>query len=141
MATKKPMYGYTIADDVDPTLADQSGDKFDTAKLRRGRAQLVETPFLDRKAMRYLGNKEEPNFDVTGAGAGRGIQGGPTAKEMEYRNSESYMSPDTQNKLKEEKRLNKMSAESPSQKYAKGGTASSRADGIAQRGKTRGKMC
>jgi hypothetical protein len=25
--------------------------------------------------------------------------------------------------------------------YAKGGSASSRADGIAQRGKTRGKMC
>jgi hypothetical protein len=26
-------------------------------------------------------------------------------------------------------------------KYAKGGTASSRADGVAQRGKTRGTMC
>jgi len=77
-----------------------------------------------------------------GAGAGRGKQGGPTAKEMEYRNSESYMSPNTQNKLKEEKRFNKMSAESASQKYANGGmTASSRADGIAQRGKTRGKVC
>ena len=100
------------------------------------------------------------------SGAGRGGQGGPTAKEMEYRNSENYMSPDTENKLKEEKRLNKMSAESSSQKYAKGGvtakymsftktgkpagmrdvmakggSASSRADGIAQRGKTRGKMC
>ena len=103
------------------------------------------------------------------SGAGRGKQGGPTAKEMEYRYSEDYMSPDTENKLKEEKRLNKMSAESSSQKYAKGGavkkpqymaftktgkiagmrdvmakggmTASKRADGIAQRGKTRGKMC
>jgi hypothetical protein len=78
----------------------------------------------------------------TGAGAGRGKQGGPTAKEMEYRNSEDYMSPDTENKLKEEQRLKKLSAESPSQKYANGGmTASSRADGIAQRGKTRGKVC
>jgi hypothetical protein len=76
----------------------------------------------------------------TGAGAGRGKQGGPTAKEMEYRYSEDYMSPDTENKLKEEKRLNKMSAESPSQKYANGGSASSRADGIAQRGKTRGTL-
>jgi len=28
-----------------------------------------------------------------------------------------------------------------SKKYAKGGSVSSRADGIAQRGKTRGKMC
>ena len=77
----------------------------------------------------------------TGAGAGRGKQGGPTAKEMEYRYSEDYMSPDTENKLKEEQRLKKLSAESPSQKYSNGGSASSRADGIAQRGKTRGKMC
>jgi hypothetical protein len=75
---------------------------------------------------------------ATNAGAGRGIQGGPTAKEMEYRYSENYMSPDTENKLKEEQRLKKMSAESLLQKYAKGGTASSRADGVAQRGKTRG---
>jgi hypothetical protein len=36
----------------------------------------------------------------------------------------------------------KYTKELPTQKYAKGGmTASSRADGIAQRGKTRGKMC
>ena len=74
----------------------------------------------------------------TGAGAGRGKQGGPTAKEMEYRNSEDYMSPDTENKLKEEQRLKKMSAESPSQKYSKGGSASSRADGCCVKGKTRG---
>ena len=32
----------------------------------------------------------------------------------------------------------KYTRETPDQKYAKGGTASSRADGIAQRGKTRG---
>jgi hypothetical protein len=84
------------------------------------------------------------NVTVTGssnAGAGRGKQGGPTAKEMEYRNSEDYMSPDTENKLKEEKRFNKMSAESASQKYANGGmTASSRADGCCVKGKTRGKL-
>ena len=75
----------------------------------------------------------------TGAGAGRGKQGGPTAKEMEYRYSADYMSPDTENKIKEEQRFKKLSAESPSQKYAKGGTASSRADGIAMRGHTKGK--
>lgn len=48
------------------------------------------------------------------AGAGRGKQGGPTAKEL-----------------------------SSSKKYAKGGSVSSaskRADGIAQRGKTRGSL-
>ena len=76
----------------------------------------------------------------TGAGAGRGKQGGPTAKEMEYRYSEDYMSPDTENKLKEEQRLKKLSAESPSQKYSKGGSASSRADGCCVKGKTRGKL-
>jgi hypothetical protein len=32
-------------------------------------------------------------------------------------------------------------APTPPKKMAKGGTASSRADGIAQKGKTRGKMC
>lgn len=106
MATKKPMYGYTIADDVDTNLPDQSGEKFDTEKMRKGQAQLVQTPFADRKAMRYLGNEEEPNFEVTRAGAGRGKKGGPTAKELAMK---------------------------------KGGmTASRRADGIAQRGKTRG---
>jgi hypothetical protein len=35
---------------------------------------------------------------------------------------------------------NRKEAEREGQKYAKGGTASSRADGCAQRGKTRGKM-
>jgi hypothetical protein len=59
---------------------------------------------------------------------------------MEYRYSEDYMSPDTENKLKEEQRLKKLSAESPSQKYSKGGSASSRADGCCVKGKTRGKM-
>ena len=105
MATKKANYGYTIADDADSTLADQSGDKFDAEKLQRGQAQLVETPKPDRKSMRYLGTEENPDSDTAKAGAGRGKQGGKGMK--------------------------------------KGGavSASRRADGIAQRGKTRGKMC
>jgi hypothetical protein len=70
---KKSVYGYSVRDDADPTLADQSGDKFDTQALRRGAATLVTTPQPDRKAMRYLGtNEDEPDFDVTKAGAGRG---------------------------------------------------------------------
>jgi hypothetical protein len=76
----------------------------------------------------------------TGAGAGRGKQGGPTAKEMEYRYSEDYMSPDTENKLKADRDFKKMSAKNPDQNYASGGSASSRGDGIAQRGKTRGTL-
>lgn len=76
----------------------------------------------------------------TGAGAGRGKQGGPTAKEMEYRNSDAYMSPADQMDIKAEKDFKKMSAKNPDQNYANGGSASSRGDGIAQRGKTRGTL-
>ena len=77
----------------------------------------------------------------TGAGAGRGKQGGPTAKEIEYRNSEEYVSPDIEKSIKEEKDFKKMSAENPEQHSMKnGGSASSRGDGIAQRGKTRGTL-
>ena len=59
---------------------------------------------------------DEENRLGTGAGAGRGKQGGPTAKEL---------------------------SKPKNKQYAKGGavSASKRADGIAQRGKTRGKMC
>ena len=133
MATKKPMYGYTIADDVDPNLPDQSGGKFDTDKLRRGQAQLVQTPFADRKAMRYLGTEDEPNFDVTGAGAGRGKQGGPTAKELK-----KYEDKQNEGIFTEGKKM----PPSP-REMAKGGkvsSASKRADGIATKGKTRGTM-
>jgi hypothetical protein len=77
----------------------------------------------------------------TGAGAGRGKQGGPTAEEMKYRNSEDYVSPEIERSIKEEKEFKKYSAENPSQKTMKnGGSASSRADGIAERGKTRGTL-
>ena len=40
----------------------------------------------------------------------------------------------------EDKDFEKYSKERPDQKYAKGGSASSRADGCAQRGKTKGTM-
>jgi len=76
----------------------------------------------------------------TGAGAGRGKQGGPTAEEMNKRNSESYMSPDVQKSLQEESTFRKYSAENPSQKtMKKGGMASpsKRADGIIRRGHTK----
>jgi hypothetical protein len=126
---KQPVYGYTIRDDVDRTLADQSGDKFDEKALSRGKAVEVTTPNLDRKAMRYLGTDEDnPDFDVTQAGAGRGGQGGPTAKELK-----AYEDKKDAGIFTKEKRM----PPSP-REMASGGTASSRADGIAQRGKTRG---
>jgi hypothetical protein len=77
----KYSYGYTIADDADPTKADQSGDKFDVQKLMRGKAQLIETHKPDRKAMRYLEDPSSSGNDE-GGGAGRGKKGGPTAKEL-----------------------------------------------------------
>lgn len=107
MATKKSQYAYTIQEDVNQLLDDQSGDKFDPE--RKGAATIISQQ-PDRKAMRYVGTGDAENMDVTKAGAGRGKRGGPSAKEMGYK---------------------------------KGGTvskASKRADGIAQRGKTRGKI-
>ena len=133
MATKKAMYGYTIADDVNPNLPDQSGEKFDTDKMRSGLAQLVQTPFADRKAMRYLGNEDEPNFDVTKAGAGRGKQGGPTAKQLQAEEDKKDARIFTK-----EKRM----PPSP-REMASGGkvsSASKRADGCATKGKTKGTM-
>lgn len=142
MPSKKAMYGYTIADDVDPNLPDQSGEKFDTDKMRTGRAQLVQTPFADRKAMRYLGKGDEPDFDVTKAGAGRGKQGGPTAKELKkYEDKQDAGIFTAEKKMPPSPRE---MAKGGKVKMASGGSvgsASKRADGIAMRGKTRGKMC
>jgi hypothetical protein len=135
----KNIYGYTIDDDVDQTLPDQSGGKFNTAKMRTGETQLVATPFLDRKAMRYLGTEAESNLDTTGAGAGRGKQGGPTAKEL--KKYEDKQDAGVYTKEKGKPPSPREMASGGKVKMAKGGSVSSRADGIAQRGKTRGKMC
>jgi len=122
---KHPMYGYTIDRDANPTLDDQSGDKFDEKGMRSNRAQMVIAREPDRKAMRYLGMEDESkinlgeDFDVNKAGAGRagrGKPGGPTAKELQKYQDKGM---------------------------AKGGkvsSASSRADGCAVKGKTKGRM-
>lgn len=134
----EPVYGYTIKDDVDNTLSDQSGDKFDEKALSRNRAMLVTASKPDRKAMRYMGtDKSNPDFNATKAGAGRGGMGGPTAKEMqEYKTKKNRgiytaeMGPPPQD-------IDGGSAK-PAKKYAKGGSV--RGDGCAQRGHTKGKM-
>jgi hypothetical protein len=64
------------------------------------------------------------------AGAGRGKQGGPTAKELADYERKQNAGIYTAEKGK---------PPSP-REMAKGGTASSRADGCAVKGKTRGKM-
>ena len=116
MASKKKSldearYAYTIADDADPSAADQSGDKFDADKLLKGRAMMIEAHEPDRKAMRYMPDDSLSGFFNPKAGAGRGKQGGPTAKELK---------------------------EAGMKKGGSVSSASKRADGIAQRGKTRG---
>jgi hypothetical protein len=53
---------------------------------------------------------------------------------------EDFMPPDIKDKLQDMKNQKAAEQYQKTKKYAKGGTASSRADGCAQRGKTRGKM-
>jgi len=70
------------------------------------------------------------------AGAGRGKQGGPTAKELDDYERKLDAGIYTADKGKPPQ--DKDSASAPVKKLAKGGSASSRADGIATKGKTRG---
>jgi hypothetical protein len=76
------------------------------------------------------------------AGAGRGKQGGPTAKELadyERKQDEGIYTAE-KGKAPQEPEGRKKGG--MIKKMASGGmTASSRADGIAMRGKTRGKIC
>lgn len=79
------------------------------------------------------------------AGAGRGRQGGPTAKELADYERKQNVGIFTAEMGKPPQDIDSGSApikKKPVKKMASGGmTASRRADGIAQRGKTRGKMC
>ena len=68
-------------------------------------------------------------------GAGRGGQGGPTAEQAAQRKAPMSSA---ERAVREEQDFDKWSKVRPEQKYAKGGSASKRADGIASRGKTRG---
>jgi hypothetical protein len=77
------------------------------------------------------------------AGAGRGFVNPPTIAESKDPN---YVSPSDrymmEKQLKEEKEQadTDKAYEAASKRMAKGGSASSRADGIAQRGKTKGTL-
>jgi hypothetical protein len=72
------------------------------------------------------------------AGAGRGKQGGPTAKELADYERKQDAGIYTVEKGKPPQ--DKDGGSAPVKKLAKGGSASSRADGCATKGKTRGKM-
>ena len=76
------------------------------------------------------------------AGAGRGRQGGPTAKELADYERKQNAGIFTAEMGKPPQDIDSGSAKKKVIKKAGGGmTASKRGDGIAQRGKTRGKMC
>ena len=76
------------------------------------------------------------------AGAGRGRQGGPTAKELADYERKQNAGIFTAEMGKPPQDVDGGSVKKKVVKKAGGGmTASSRGDGIAQRGKTRGKMC
>jgi len=77
------------------------------------------------------------------AGAGRGGQGGPTAKELADYERKMNKGIYTEGMGKPPQDIDGRSA-APKKTVKKAGggmTASSRGDGIAQRGKTRGKIC
>lgn len=72
--------------------------------------------------------------------AGRGKQGGPTAKQADMNRA---MMSAAERSIRDEQEFDKYAKERPEQKYAKGGkvsSASARADGCATKGKTRGKV-
>jgi hypothetical protein len=71
------------------------------------------------------------------AGAGRGKQGGPTAKELADYEKKQNAGIYTENKGSPPQDID--SASAPVKK-ASGGTASSRADGCATKGKTKGRF-
>ena len=78
------------------------------------------------------------------AGAGRGGQGGPTAKELADYERKMNRGIYTEDMGKPPQDIDSASAPVKKKVVKKAGggmTASKRGDGIAQRGKTRGKIC
>lgn len=102
----------------------------------------IFTEGMDLPENNDMGSATKPPKQDMGAGAGRGKQGGPTAKELS-----DYSRKQDQKKLddtvfREGKEIPENNDMGP-KKYAKGGmvsSASSRGDGMAVRGKTRGRL-
>ena len=124
-----------------------SDDKFEIEKLKKGEAELRESDVPDRKAMRVMQGDSLSGFMNPKAGAGRGKQGGPTAKELQEEPMTAGQKQSMQEAKDEESYQKRKTAPTTKTEmgkpFSKGGSvsASSRADGIAQRGKTRGKVC
>ena len=131
MATKKkfrdePRYAYTASS------GKTADDKFDIDAMKRGEAEMRDSSVPNQKAIRYVQDDSLSGFMNPKAGAGRGGQGGPTVKEL--RDEER----------KQNRGIYTAEMGAPPQEpegMKRGGSvgsASKRADGIAQRGKTRG---
>jgi hypothetical protein len=128
MATKKytgPRYAYTQG------AGKTADDTFDVEALKKGEARLMVSDVPDQKAMRYIKDDSLSGLLGSGVGGGRsGGKGGATAKELADYERKKDAGVYTSEKGK---------PPSP-REMAKGGkvsSASKRADGIAQRGKTR----
>jgi len=124
----KPTYAYTAG------VGKMADDKFDIKGATNSEAEMRFNDEPNQKAMRYMAADEKlSEFLNPKAGAGRGKQGGPTAKELK-----KYEEKQDAGIYTKEKRM----PPSP-REMASGGkvsSASKRADGIAQKGKTKGTM-
>ena len=91
-----------------------------------------------------MGSATKPSKQDMGAGAGRGKQGGPTAKELaDYSRKQERKRSGDRVFMAEDGQPPENNDMGP-KKYAKGGmasSASSRGNGIAVRGKTKGRLC
>ena len=124
----KPTYAYTAG------VGKMADDKFDIKGATNSEAEMRFSDVPDQKAMRFMAADEKlSEFLNPKAGAGRGKQGGPTAKELK-----DYEDKKDARIFTKEKRM----PPSP-REMASGGkvsSASKRADGCATKGKTKGTM-
>ena len=106
------------------------------AAAERSKKAYEESPYKDRERDSHMRN----NFNsmLNTAGAGRGKQGGPTAKELD--DYERKQDADIYTADKGKPPQDKDGGSAPVKKAKGGMTASKRADGCCTKGKTRGKM-
>ena len=124
----KPTYAYTAG------VGKMADDKFDIKGATNSEAEMRFSDVPDQKAMRFMAADEKlSEFLNPKAGAGRGKQGGPTAKELQ-----AYEDKKDARIFTKEKRMPPSPREMA--KGGKVGSASKRGDGIATKGKTRGTM-
>lgn len=118
-------------------------DRGDISATEYSKLVYEESPYKDRERDSQMRN--DFNAALSTAGAGRGGQGGPTAKQADQNrgtmSAAEKAARDEAAETKMQERTNK-AAEEASKNMKKGGSVfRASANGIAQRGKTRGKMC